>query len=108
MNNPSTRRTRHRWLLAIGAAAVSQLPVLATTVYGWKDGGTGMLLAARGAGAGLGPIIGAVLLTVVNEGLSTFAQAEIARIIYGALFIVVTIFMPNGIIDFFRKKDGRR
>ena len=59
-----------------------------------------------GGGTWLGPIIGAVILTVVNEGLSTFAQAEIARIIYGALFIVVTIFMPNGIIDFFRKKGG--
>lgn len=59
-----------------------------------------------GGGTWLGPIIGAVILTVVNEGLSTFAQAEIARIIYGALFIVVTIFMPNGIIDFFRKKDS--
>ena len=59
-----------------------------------------------GGGTWLGPIIGAVILTVVNEGLSTFAQAEIARIIYGALFIVVTIFMPNGIIDFFRKKGS--
>jgi len=59
-----------------------------------------------GGGTWLGPIIGAVILTVVNEGLSTFAQAEIARIIYGALFIVVTIFMPNGIVDFFRKKGG--
>ena len=59
-----------------------------------------------GGGTWLGPIIGAVILTVVNEGLSNFAQAEIARIIYGALFIVVTIFMPNGIIDFFRKKGG--
>jgi len=59
-----------------------------------------------GGGTWLGPIIGAVILTVVNEGLSIFAQAEIARIIYGALFIVVTIFMPNGIIDFFRKKGG--
>jgi branched-chain amino acid transport system permease protein len=60
-----------------------------------------------GGGTWLGPIIGAVILTVVNEGLSTFAQAEIARIIYGALFIVVTIFMPNGIMDFFRKKGGK-
>ena len=59
-----------------------------------------------GGGTWLGPIIGAVILTVVNEGLSTFAQAEIARIIYGALFIVVTIFMPNGIVDFSRKKGG--
>ena len=60
-----------------------------------------------GGGTWLGPIIGAVILTVVNEGLSTFAQAEIARIIYGTLFIVVTIFMPNGIMDFFRKKVGQ-
>jgi branched-chain amino acid transport system permease protein len=58
-----------------------------------------------GGGTWLGPIIGAVILTVVNEGLSTFAQAEIARILYGALFIVVTIFMPNGILDFFRSRS---
>jgi len=42
---------------AIGAGTVSQLPVLATTVFGWGDDGTGMLLAARGVGAGLGPLI---------------------------------------------------
>jgi branched-chain amino acid transport system permease protein len=58
-----------------------------------------------GGGTWLGPIIGAVILTGVNEGLSTFAQAEIARILYGALFIVVTIFMPNGILDFFRSRS---
>ncbi|HOM06568.1 MAG TPA: branched-chain amino acid ABC transporter permease [Syntrophales bacterium] len=56
-----------------------------------------------GGGTWLGPIVGAVILTVVNEGLSTFAQAEIARIIYGALFIIVTIFMPDGIIAYFRR-----
>ena len=61
-----------------------------------------------GGGTWLGPIIGAVILTVVNELLSTFAQAEIARIIYGALFIVVTIFLPNGILDFFRKQNRSR
>jgi len=44
---------------AIGSATVGLLPVLATTVYGWKDGGTGLLLAARGAGAGFGPLIAA-------------------------------------------------
>jgi len=61
-----------------------------------------------GGGTWLGPIVGAVILTFVNEGLSTFAQAEIARILYGALFIVVTIFMPNGILDFFRLRKGRK
>ena len=42
---------------AIGAGTVSQLPVLATSVFGWRDGGTGLLLAGRGVGAGLGPLI---------------------------------------------------
>ena len=57
-----------------------------------------------GGGSWLGPIIGAVMLTLVNEGLSTFVKAELARIIYGCLFIVVIIFMPNGIIEFFKRE----
>jgi len=58
-----------------------------------------------GGGTWLGPIIGAVTLTLVNEGLSTFVRAELARIIYGCLFIVIIMFMPNGIMEFFRKKQ---
>ncbi|MCK4788883.1 MAG: branched-chain amino acid ABC transporter permease [Desulfobacteraceae bacterium] len=56
-----------------------------------------------GGGTWLGPIIGAVVLTLVNEGLSTFVRAEFARIIYGCLFIGVIIFMPNGIMEFFKR-----
>lgn len=56
-----------------------------------------------GGGTWLGPIVGAVVLTLVNEGLSTFVKAEFARIIYGCLFIGVIIFMPNGIIEFFNR-----
>jgi len=56
-----------------------------------------------GGGTWLGPIIGAVVLTLVNEGLSTFVKAELARIIYGGLFIGVIIFMPNGIMEFFKR-----
>ena len=55
---------------AIGSATVSQLPVLATSVFGWKDGGTGMLLAARGAGAGLGPLIA-----------SRFTKGNVSRVL---------------------------
>ena len=56
-----------------------------------------------GGGTWLGPIVGATALSVINEGLSTFVKAELARIIYGSLFIVVIIFMPNGIINFFKR-----
>lgn len=41
----------------IGAGTVAQLPVLATEVFKWGDGGTGILLGARGIGVGLGPVI---------------------------------------------------
>jgi branched-chain amino acid transport system permease protein len=57
-----------------------------------------------GGGSWLGALIGAVSLSLVNEFLTTFVGAEIARIIYGMLFIVVIIFMPNGIMEFFRRK----
>jgi len=55
---------------AIGAGTVSQLPVLATSVFGWGDGGTGMLLAARGVGAGLGPLIA-----------SRFTKGSVAKVL---------------------------
>jgi len=58
-----------------------------------------------GGGSWLGPIVGAVVLTLVSEGLSTFVMAELARIIYGLLFIVVIIFMPNGIMEIVTKKN---
>lgn len=41
---------------AIGAGIVSQLAVLAATEFNSGDGGRGLLIAARGLGAGLGPI----------------------------------------------------
>ncbi|MBM3298634.1 MAG: branched-chain amino acid ABC transporter permease, partial [Deltaproteobacteria bacterium] len=44
-----------------------------------------------GGGTWLGPVIGALVLSFVNELLSTFVKAELARIIYGCLFIVVII-----------------
>lgn len=42
---------------AIGAGIVSQIAVLASDVFHRGDAGTGFLLAARGVGSGLGPIL---------------------------------------------------
>jgi branched-chain amino acid transport system permease protein len=67
-----------------------------------------VLMALFGGGSSwLGPIIGASSLTIINEILSTFVKAELARVLYGCLFIVVIIFMPNGIIEFFKNKRAR-
>jgi MFS family permease len=42
---------------AVGAGAVSQLAVLAIDAFNTGDGGSGLLLAARGFGAAIGPFI---------------------------------------------------
>jgi MFS family permease len=42
---------------AVGAGAVSQLAVLAIDAFGTGDGGSGLLLAARGVGASVGPFL---------------------------------------------------
>ncbi len=57
-----------------------------------------------GGGSWLGALIGAVSLSLINEFLTTFVGAEIARIIFGLLFIVVIIFLPNGVMEFFRRR----
>jgi branched-chain amino acid transport system permease protein len=63
-----------------------------------------VLMALFGGGRSwVGPIIGAVSLCFVNELLSIFIQPEFARMIYGAMFMVVIIFMPDGIVVFLRR-----
>ncbi len=64
-----------------------------------------VLMALFGGGRSwAGPFIGAVILSVVNEILSIFIQPEVARIIYGGMFIVVIIFMPDGIVTFLKHR----
>jgi MFS family permease len=93
---------------AIGAGMVSQLPVLASSVYHWKDGGTGMLLGARGLGAGLGPIIAArftrgkvsrVLQVCGIAGLSCsffYLFTGVAPVIYLAALCIVLAHLGGG------------
>jgi branched-chain amino acid transport system permease protein len=49
-----------------------------------------------------GPLIGAVFLSLVNQFIVTFIGAEISRILYGLLLVVVIIFMPNGVIQYLK------
>ena len=63
-----------------------------------------VLMALFGGGSSwLGPLIGAGFLSVINEFLSMFIKPEIARMIYGALFMAVIIFMPDGVVAYVRK-----
>lgn len=63
-----------------------------------------VLMALFGGGASwVGPLIGAGTLSIVNELLSTFIKPEIARIVYGSMFMAVIIFMPDGIVAIVKK-----
>ena len=55
-----------------------------------------------------GPLLGAVLLSVTNQLIVTFIGAEISRILYGLILILLMIFMPNGIVEFRRARRSPR
>jgi branched-chain amino acid transport system permease protein len=54
----------------------------------------------------LGPVIGAAVITIVNEALTAFLgmPGELARIVFGLTLMLVIIFMPEGIVFFIRKR----
>ena len=49
-----------------------------------------------------GPLFGAVVLSLANQLIVTFIGAEISRILYGLLLVIVIIFMPDGVIQYIR------
>ena len=57
-----------------------------------------------------GPLIGAVILTVVNEELTAFVgiPSQATRIIFGAILVGVILFMPNGIMALISERGTAR
>ena len=51
--------------------------------------------------------MGAVVLSLANQLIVTFIGAEISRILYGLLLVVVIIFMPDGVIQYVRGAFAR-
>jgi branched-chain amino acid transport system permease protein len=49
-----------------------------------------------------GPLLGAIILSLANQLIVTFIGAEISRILYGLLLIIVIIFMPDGVIEYIK------
>lgn len=77
---------------AIGAGAVSQLAVLAIDAFGKGDGGTGLILAARGFGAAVGPYV--MMRFVKNNLPRLLGVCGYAGLVY-ALFYVGAATSPN-------------
>ena len=53
-----------------------------------------------GTSSWVGPLLGASVLTIVNQLIVAFIGAEISRILYGLLLVIIMIFMPDGIIGY--------
>ena len=70
---------------AIGAGVVSQLAVLASEVHGSGDRGRGLLIAARGLGAGLGPVVAS--RWVAGDLRRVLTLCGWAAIVFGGAYI---------------------
>ncbi len=57
-----------------------------------------------GAGTVLGPLLGALVLTSTSEWLSTHL-VTLADLFYGAIIILVVLFMPKGLSDLLRQRS---
>lgn len=69
-----------------------------------------MLLVSMigGAGTVYGPLIGAVLLAAVSEVTRAwFTIQGLSLVLYGALLVVIIAFLPNGLIDLFKRRGQR-
>ena len=62
-----------------------------------------VMVLIGGMGTFLGPIVGAVLVIIVNEWLQVFGDFQMA--IYGVIIIVVLFFLPKGIIGTLKDKS---
>ncbi len=62
-----------------------------------------------GAGTVYGPLIGAFLLTAVGEITRALTNVQgLSLVVYGLLLIVIIAFLPNGLIELFRRTPTKR
>jgi branched-chain amino acid transport system permease protein len=69
-----------------------------------------MLLVSMigGAGTVYGPLIGAVLLAAISEVTRAwFTLQGLSLVLYGALLVVIIAYLPDGLIDLFKRRSGR-
>lgn len=80
-----------------------------TIVFG-IDKSIEMLLVSMigGAGTVFGPLIGSLLLAIVSDVTRALVNVQgLSLVLYGALLIVIIAFLPNGLVDLFRRRARR-
>ena len=66
-----------------------------------------VLVLAGGIGTLWGPLIGAVLLTLISDQLAT-ALPDYQLALFGVLIVLVTIFLPGGVVSLVNRWGGLR
>jgi branched-chain amino acid transport system permease protein len=80
-----------------------------TIVFG-QDKSVEMLLVSMigGAGTVYGPLIGAVLLAGVSDFTRALTDIQgLSLVLYGTLLVIIIGFLPNGLIDLFKRLSRR-
>ena len=67
-----------------------------------------IMVVAGGKGTLLGPVVGAVIFTVLPEVLRAATSWQWQMLLYGILLIAVLFFMPQGIVPSLRERWARR
>jgi branched-chain amino acid transport system permease protein len=65
-------------------------------------------VVAGGKGTLIGPVVGAVIFTVLPEVLRAATSWQWQMLLYGVLLIAVLFFMPEGIVPSLRERWARR
>jgi ABC-type branched-subunit amino acid transport system permease subunit len=109
-----------KWYRVLAGTAGAAMLGLAGAVYAHSEGfispstfGFGevdvrviVMLAVGGIGSLLGPVVGAAVLTVVDQWLVSYN--EYRPIIYGAVVIVLFLFLPRGVVPTVQSLARRR
>ncbi len=95
-------------LCGVGGSFFAQyfLYIDPTIVFG-VDKSVEMLLVSMigGSGTVYGPLIGSVLLALVSDVTRTMTQIQgLSLVLYGALLVIIIAFLPNGLVDLFKRR----
>ena len=66
-----------------------------------------MLLVSMigGAGTVYGPLVGALLLASISDITRVLTQVQgLSLVLYGSLLVVIIAYLPNGLIDLFKRR----
>ena len=57
-----------------------------------------------GTATWVGPVVGALLLSIIQQVLGIFASPQVNLLVYGLVLVVSVILLPGGVVEFVRRR----